>query len=118
MRITAQFIDALKGHHVWSERYDRDLKDLFAIEDDITKNIITALQVMLTQGEQASLRGKGTENLDAYLKCMEAREYYLSLEQRRQPYGQTEGRGGDCTGPQLFKRTCHSGESPYDGCYL
>ncbi|RJR17456.1 MAG: tetratricopeptide repeat protein, partial [Desulfobacteraceae bacterium] len=75
LRITAQFIDALKGHHLWSERYDRDLKDLFAIEDDITKKIMTALQVILTQGEQARLIGKGTENLDAYLKCMEAREH-------------------------------------------
>ena len=75
LRITAQFIDALKGHHIWSERYDRELKDLFAIEDDITKKIITALQVVLTQGEQARLFAKGTENLDAYLKYMEAREY-------------------------------------------
>jgi len=79
VRITAQFIDALKGHHLWSERYDRDPKDLFAIEDDITKKIITALQVKLTQGEQAILRGKGTENLDAYLKCMEASEYVLRM---------------------------------------
>lgn len=75
LRITAQFIDALKGHHMWSERYDRDLKDIFAIEDDITKKIVTALQVILTQGEQARLRGKGTDNLDAYLKCLEAREH-------------------------------------------
>ncbi len=79
VRITAQLIDALKGHHLWAERYDRDPKDLFAIEDDITKKIITALQVMLTQGEQAILRGKGTENLDAYLKCMEASEYLLRM---------------------------------------
>ena len=79
VRITAQFIDALKGHHLWSERYDRDLKDLFAIEDDITKRIITALQVMLTKGEQAAVLGKGTENLDAYLKCMEASEYLLRM---------------------------------------
>ena len=79
VRITAQLIDALTGHHLWAERYDRDLKDLFAIEDDITKKIIMALQVKLTQGEQAILRGKGTENLDAYLKCMEASEYVLRM---------------------------------------
>jgi TolB-like protein/Tfp pilus assembly protein PilF len=79
VRITAQFIDALKGHHLWSERYDRDPKDLFAIEDEITKKIITALQVKLTKGEQAILLGKGTENLDAYLKCMEASEYVLRM---------------------------------------
>jgi len=79
VRITAQFIDALKGHHLWSERYDRDPKDLFAIEDDITKKIITALEVILTKGEQAILLGKGTENLNAYLKCMEANEYLLRM---------------------------------------
>jgi adenylate cyclase len=79
VRITAQFIDALKGHHLWSERYDQDPKDLFAIEDDITKKIITALQVILTKGEQAILLGKGTENLNAYLKCMEANEYLLRM---------------------------------------
>ncbi len=79
VRITAQFIDALKGHHLWSERYDQDPKDLFAIEDDITKKIITALQVILTKGEQAIVLGKGTENLDAYLKCMEASEYLLRM---------------------------------------
>jgi adenylate cyclase len=74
LRITAQFIDALKGHYLWSERYDRELRDLFAIEDDITKKIITALQVILTDGEQARIYARGTENLDAYLKFLEARE--------------------------------------------
>jgi TolB-like protein/Flp pilus assembly protein TadD len=74
LRITVQFIDALKGHHLWSERYDRELRDLFAIEDDITKKIITALQVILTHGEQARIYARGTENLDAYLKFLNARE--------------------------------------------
>jgi adenylate cyclase len=75
LRITAQFIDALKGHHLWSERYDRELTDLFAIEDEITKKIITSLQVILTQGEQVRIYARGTENLDAYLKYMEGREH-------------------------------------------
>ena len=74
IRITAQLIDALKGHHIWSERYDRELKDLFALQDEITIKIMTALQVILTEGEQARLYARGTENLDAYLKAMEARE--------------------------------------------
>ena len=54
VRITAQLIDALSGHHLWSERYDRDLKDLFALQDEVTLKILTAMQVKLTEGEQAS----------------------------------------------------------------
>ena len=58
VRITAQLIDALTGHHLWSERYDRDLKDLFALQDEVTLKILTALQVKLTQGEETLLRRK------------------------------------------------------------
>ena len=53
MRVTAQLIDALTGKHLWAERYDRDLKEVFAIQDEITLEIIRALQVNLTEGEQA-----------------------------------------------------------------
>jgi adenylate cyclase len=75
VRITAQLIDAIKGHHLWAERYDRDLKDIFAIQDEITMKIITALRVKLTEGEQAAFRIKSATNLDAYLKYLQAREY-------------------------------------------
>ena len=77
LRITAQLIDARTGNHLWSERYDRDLKDLFDLQDDITKNVITALQVKLTEGQAASILGKGTKNLGAYLKLMKGRYYLL-----------------------------------------
>lgn len=73
-RFTAQLIDAIKGNHLWSEKYDRQLKDLFVVQDEITKEIITALNVELTQGEQARTLSKGTDNLEAYLKVMQARE--------------------------------------------
>jgi adenylate cyclase len=74
VRITAQLIDAITGHHLWAERYDRDLKDIFALQDEITMKIITALQVKLTQGEQAAMIGKGTKNLEAFLKCLQSLE--------------------------------------------
>jgi adenylate cyclase len=74
IRITAQLIDAPKGHHLWAERYDRHLKDLFALQDEITMKIITALEVKLTEGEQALVAGSGTHNLDAYLKILQARD--------------------------------------------
>ena len=63
LRITAQLIDAITGNHLWAEKYDRDLKDIFTIQDEITMKIITALQVKLTEGEQARVWAKGTETL-------------------------------------------------------
>jgi TolB-like protein/Tfp pilus assembly protein PilF len=75
VRITAQLVDAQSGNHLWAERYDRDLKDIFALQDEITKKIITALQVELTEGEQARLLAKGTDNLDAYVKLLQGREH-------------------------------------------
>jgi len=75
VRITAQLIDALNGQHLWTERYDRNLSDIFAVQDEITKNIITAMQVKLTDGEQARVAAKGTNNLDVFLKCLQANEY-------------------------------------------
>jgi len=75
VRITAQLVDAKTGHHLWAERYDRELKDIFALQDEITMKIITAMEVKLTEGEQAAVHAKGTRNLDAYLKYLQAREY-------------------------------------------
>jgi adenylate cyclase len=74
VRITAQLIDAKTGHHLWAEKYDRKLKDIFALQDGITKEIITALQVKLTEGEQAGVRARGTDSLEVYLKVIAARE--------------------------------------------
>jgi adenylate cyclase len=56
VRITAQLINAATGHHVWAEKYDRELKDIFALQDEITAKLVTALEVRLTEGEQARLR--------------------------------------------------------------
>jgi adenylate cyclase len=68
IRILVQLIDATKGIHLWSERYDRDLKDLFVLQDEIAKQIMTALQVKLTEGEHASGVAGTTSNLKA-LEC-------------------------------------------------
>jgi adenylate cyclase len=74
IRINAQLIDALTGNHLWAERYERNLHDLFAVQDEITKKIITAMQVKLTEGEQVRAAAKSTNNLEAYLKYLQARE--------------------------------------------
>jgi adenylate cyclase len=82
VRITAQLIDALTGNHLWSERYDRPLGEIFAVQDEITITIVRAMRVALTEGEQARLFGKGTKNLDAYLKAIQAHEQFLQMNRQ------------------------------------
>jgi adenylate cyclase len=79
VRITVQLIDALTGQHLLSERYDRELKDILVMQDEITMKILDAVQVKLTAGEDARLRAKGTKNLEAYLKLMQAGQYMQSF---------------------------------------
>ena len=74
VRIAAQRVETEAGHHLWAERYDRDLKDIFALQDEITFKILTALQVTLTEGERARVWATRTENLDAFLKYLQARQ--------------------------------------------
>jgi adenylate cyclase len=82
IRINAQLIDSISGHHVWAERYDRDFKDVFALQDEITIKIISALKVNLTDGEIARISAMKTQNLEAYLKAMKGREYFLHFNDR------------------------------------
>jgi TolB-like protein/Tfp pilus assembly protein PilF len=79
IRVNAQLIDALKGHHLWAERYDRDVKDIFAIQDEITMKIITALQVKLTSGEMIHVLAKGAKNIDAFTKYLQAVDLWTRL---------------------------------------
>ena len=72
VRISTQLVDALSGHHVWADRYDRDVEEIFTVQEDLTKNIITALQVKLTEGEKGRVASKGTTNLEAYLKYLQS----------------------------------------------
>jgi adenylate cyclase len=74
VRITAQLIDALTGNHLWAERYDRDLKDIFTVQDEITMKILISMRVKLTEGEQ-DLRGKPPRNFEAFLKILQTQEY-------------------------------------------
>jgi adenylate cyclase len=82
VRITAQLIDALTGNHLWAESYDRDLKDIFALQDDITLKVLRGVQAKLTLGAEV-LRAqkygekyyKGRKGLDCYLKIMEGNDY-------------------------------------------
>jgi adenylate cyclase len=76
LRITAQLIDAATGHHIWAERYDRDLKDLFEVQDEITMRIIKALAVELTEGDQFRTRLNRPGNIEAFIKLLKAYESY------------------------------------------
>jgi adenylate cyclase len=79
LRVNAQLIDALKGWHLWSEKYDRKMQDLFLVQDNISKEVLTALQVKLVQGEQARVWAKGTKNLDAYIRYLQAYDHFKSF---------------------------------------
>src|SRR5262249_21983072 len=74
VRITTQLIDATKDRHLWSERYDRPLKDIFALQDEIVQRMVPTLKLQLTLQEQGILLQKTTDNLeasDAFLRGLE-----------------------------------------------
>ena len=74
IRITVQLADASNGKHLWSERYDRKLTDVFAIQDEVVAHIVTALSLKLNPNEQTRLANRGTENLEAFDLYMRGRE--------------------------------------------
>ena len=76
IRINAQLTDALKGHHLWAERYDREFKDVFALQDDITQNIMIALQVELTEGEELRLLHARAGSPEAFEYLQKSRVHY------------------------------------------
>ena len=76
VRITAQLIDAATSTHLWADRYDRDLTDIFEVQDEVVEKIVGALAVTLTQGEQQRLRRHGTSNVEAYECWLRARALF------------------------------------------
>ena len=78
VRITAQLIDAANDGHVWAERYDRDLNDIFAIQDEISHAIVDALKVKLLPEEKKAIEQRGTDNADAYNLFLMARQTYTT----------------------------------------
>lgn len=77
VRVAAKLIDGLSGGHVWADRYEGDLGDIFAVQDEITQNIALAMQVKLTHGESIRLWDGQTKNLRAWEKIVLARDLYL-----------------------------------------
>jgi adenylate cyclase len=77
VRITAQMIDGAKGDHVWAERYDRELTDIFEIQDEISKAIVAALRVKLLPQEKKAIEARGTTSVDAYNLYLMARQQWV-----------------------------------------
>jgi len=75
LRINTQLVDAATGFPVWSERYDREMSDIFAVQDEIAHKIAEALRIKVTPQEQAELAAKPTENLQAYDLYLRGRSY-------------------------------------------
>jgi adenylate cyclase len=74
VRITAQLIDATTGGHLWAERFDRELTDIFAVQDDVTAKIVAALALNLTTGDRQNIAVEHTDNLEAYDSFLRGRE--------------------------------------------
>ncbi|MEO8548314.1 MAG: TIR domain-containing protein [Sphingomicrobium sp.] len=97
VRITAQLIDGAAGDHIWAERYDRELTDIFAIQDEISSAIVGALKLkLLPQEKKAIEQQRGTNNSEAYDLYLMAREYWIS------------GNYGDTRRDQIILRLCKS----------
>ncbi|MEO5973430.1 MAG: TIR domain-containing protein [Sphingomicrobium sp.] len=78
VRINAQLIDGATGDHVWAERYDRDLDDIFAIQDEISEAIVAALKVKLLPKERKAIEQRGTASVEAYNLYLLARQYWVT----------------------------------------
>ncbi|HEX5258702.1 MAG TPA: TIR domain-containing protein [Sphingomicrobium sp.] len=94
VRITAQLIDGAAGDHVWADRYDRDLDDIFAIQDEISKAIVDALKIKLLPEEKKAIEHRGTTNADAYNLYLMARQQWVS------------GNSGDPRRDEAIVRVC------------
>jgi adenylate cyclase len=127
VRITAQLIDAKTGHHVWSDRYDRDLKDIFALQDEITIKIIHAVGMKIVTEERFYYSEEflpPSGNLEVYLKTLRAREYFWRMNKESNILARQEAEQAIALDPQysvpygmlawthLLDLPYRSGESP------
>ena len=78
VRITAQLVDGATGGHVWAERYDRDLNDIFALQDEISQAIVAALKLKLLPEEKKAIEQRGTNDPEAYKLYLMARQYNIT----------------------------------------
>ena len=82
LRITAQLIKVADGYHLWSERYDRDLEDVFAVQDEIAASIVKALRVVLTDEEKRAIERPHTDNVEAYEFYLRGRQFFYQFREK------------------------------------
>jgi adenylate cyclase len=99
VRITAQLIDGAAGDHVWADRFDRELTDIFAIQDEISKAIVAALQLKLLPEEKKAIENRGTTSVDAYNLYLMARQHWIG------------GKYGDVRRDEVIVRMCRQAVS-------
>jgi adenylate cyclase len=112
VRITAQLIDTATGGHLWAERFDRELSDIFAVQDDVTGRIVDALKLTLSPAEKIRIAGGGTNSIEAYDQFLRGRDALL---------GQAVNREGFEASTQFFSRAIELDPSyslPYMGLAL
>jgi adenylate cyclase len=85
IRITAQLIDASNGQHLWAERYDRELEDIFSLQDEIMREIVSALDIEILTGEQSRFWSDGTSNLQAWEYLRQARDKFSLYRSENHP---------------------------------
>ncbi|TIS60041.1 adenylate/guanylate cyclase domain-containing protein [Mesorhizobium sp.] len=88
VRVTAQLIDGSSGGHLWAERYDRELTDIFAVQDDITQQIVTALKVTLSEAEKSRIVDGGTNDVNAHDLFLRGRELIRGVKKDREMFDQ------------------------------
>jgi adenylate cyclase len=88
VRVTGQLIDAESGAHIWADCFDRDLTDIFAVQDELTQEIISALKIKLSEGEKALLVAGGTKNVDAHDLLLRGRELMFGSKRDRDIFEQ------------------------------
>jgi serine/threonine protein kinase/Tfp pilus assembly protein PilF len=86
LRITAQLVNVADGSNLWTEKYDREVEDIFAIQDDISQAIVKALRVILTEGEKKQIEKARTENVQAYDYYLRGRQYTHQLRRKSLEY--------------------------------
>ncbi len=86
LRITAQLVNVADGSNLWSAKYDREIEDIFAIQDDISQAIVVALRVILTEGEKKQIEKARTENVQAYDYYLRGRQYFHQLRRKSLEY--------------------------------
>jgi adenylate cyclase len=86
VRVTGQLIDAASGAHIWAERFDRDLTDIFAVQDELTQEIIAALKIKLSGPEKVRIASGGTKNVDAHDFFLRGRELVIGNKRDREMF--------------------------------